>query len=122
MYNISSSTSYGGNRNGGRGLLAELKADPGPLGLETLLADPELPARLAASFAARAAGADPDTVNRELSVLRAAVGWWRAQGWIGGDPSRGLTRLPAPPDRTRALSQAEVAAVFRLDVCCMRRP
>ena len=49
---------------------------------------------------ANQAGADPDTVNRELSVLRAAVGWWRSQGWIGGDPSRGLTRLPAPPDRT----------------------
>jgi integrase len=81
-----------------------------------LLDDPELPARLAASFAARAADPDPDTVNRELSVLRAAVGWWRSQGWIGGDPSPGLTRLPAPPDRTRALSQAEVAAVFRLDV------
>jgi integrase len=51
-----------------------------------------------------------------ITLLRAAVGWWRSQGWIGGDPSRGLTRLPAPPDRTRALSQAEVAAVFRLDV------
>src|ERR1700730_141955 len=39
-----------------------------------LLDDPELPARLAASFAARAAGADPDTVNPGLSVRRAAGG------------------------------------------------
>lgn len=63
-----------------------------------LLDDPELPARLAASFAARAAGADPDTVNRELSVLRATVGWWRLQGWIGGD-TQPWPRAPARADR-----------------------
>ena len=78
------------------------------------LDDPGLPPRLATSFAARAAGAD--TVNRELSVLRAAVSWWQAQGWVAGDPSRGLSRPPAPPDRTRALSRDEVDAVLRLDV------
>jgi integrase/recombinase XerD len=81
-----------------------------------VLDDAGLPGRLATSFAARAAGADADTVNRELSVLRAAVSWWQAQGWIAADPSRGLSRMPAPPDRTRALSRAEVDAVFRLDV------
>jgi integrase/recombinase XerD len=81
-----------------------------------LLDDPGLPARLPTSFATRAAQADPDTVNRELSVFRAAVSWWQAQGWVVADPSDGLTRLPAPPDRTRALSRAEVDAVFRLDV------
>ncbi len=78
------------------------------------LDDPGLPARLATSFAARVA--DADTVNRELSVLRAAIGWWQAQGLVAADPSRGLARLPAPPDRTRALSRDEVDAIFRLDV------
>lgn len=82
----------------------------------TLLDDPGLPVRLAMSFVARAANANSDTVNRELSILRAAIGWWHSQGWITGDPSHGLSRLPAPPDRTRALSQDEVAAVLRLDV------
>lgn len=81
-----------------------------------LLDDPALPARLATSFSTRSAGADADTVNRELSVLRAAVAWWQAQGWIAADPSRGLSRLPAPPDPTRALTRQEVDAVFRLDV------
>jgi len=81
-----------------------------------VLDDPGLPSRLAACFSVRAARADAGTLNRELSVLRAAISWWQAQGWGVGDPSRSLSRLPAPPDRTRALSRDEVAAVLRMDV------
>lgn len=80
------------------------------------LDDPELPARLATSFATRATATDPATVNRERSILRAALTWWRAQGWLRDEPPRGLRRLPAPPDRTRALTRAQIAALFRLDV------
>jgi integrase/recombinase XerD len=78
--------------------------------------NPATPARLVEAFAARAATVDADTVNRELSVLRAAVSWWRGQGWLQVDPTAGLERRPAPPDRTRALNRDQIAAVFQLDV------
>src|SRR5262249_21118936 len=55
-----------------------------------LLDDPRTGGRLAAALAERAAGADARTVNRELSALRGAVGWWQDQGWIRADPSAGL--------------------------------
>jgi hypothetical protein len=41
-----------------------------------LLDDAAVPARLGAALADRAAHADARTVNRELSALRSAVGWW----------------------------------------------
>ncbi|MET8335931.1 hypothetical protein ABZV14_35845 [Streptosporangium canum] len=65
-------------------------------------------ARIAAAFAERATLLDADTVNRELSVLRAAVGWLTAA------PTAGLERRPAPPDRTRALTHDQIAALFEL--------
>src|SRR5712692_4558056 len=80
------------------------------------LDEPGLAARLATSFMLRSTSADADTLNRELSVFRAAVAWWRVQGWIAADPSRRLSRVPAPPDRTRTLARAELDAVFHLDV------
>jgi hypothetical protein len=70
-----------------------------------LLDDPGLPARLARSFTARAAGADADPVNRELSVLRAAISWWqsgavRAQPWTPSATTwRAATRPPADVPR-----------------------
>ncbi len=45
-----------------------------------LLDEPRLPARLATSFMLRSTSGDADTLNRELSVLRAALAWWQAQG------------------------------------------
>lgn len=81
-----------------------------------VLDDPATPTRLVRAFAVRVAAVDADTVNRELSVLRAAVGWWRGQGWIHADPTVGLHRRPAPPDRTRALSRDQIATLFQVDV------
>jgi integrase/recombinase XerD len=89
-------------------------AIPPPVPLAAL-ADPDASDQLAAAFAARAATVDADTVNRELSVLRAALTWWRTQVWITTDPTRGLHRRPAPPDRTRALTEDQVEALWRLD-------
>lgn len=66
---------------------------------------------LADAFAARARLVDADTVNRELSVMKAAIGWWRTRGWLATNPIAGIERRPAPPDRTRALSQADLRAV-----------
>lgn len=71
---------------------------------------------LAELAAARADEMDADTVNRELSTARKAIGWWQRQGWIIGDPTIGIERRPAPPDRTRALAENQIAALWRLDV------
>ena len=78
-----------------------------------LLDDPAAPGRLAAALADRAAGADARTVNRELSALRGAVGWWQDLGWIRADPTAGLRHRP--PDQLAApLSTEQVTALFRL--------
>ena len=78
-----------------------------------LLDDPRTPERLAAAFAARAAVTDERTVNRELSALRSAVGWWREQGWTRADPVAGLRhRKPATPGAP--LCPDQVAELFRL--------
>ncbi|MFD8276766.1 hypothetical protein [Streptomyces flaveolus] len=61
--------------------------------------------------AARADEMDADTVNRELSIARKAIGWWQRQGWIEGDPTIGIERRPAPPDRTKALAENQIAAL-----------
>ncbi|WP_326615236.1 hypothetical protein OG949_40810 (plasmid) [Streptomyces scopuliridis] len=78
------------------------------------LDDPGLPPVLAELAAARADEMDPDTVNRELSIARKSIGWWRSVGWIDTDPTLGIERRPAPPDRTKALS--EITALWHLDV------
>ncbi|MDF5757390.1 hypothetical protein [Spongiactinospora sp. TRM90649] len=44
--------------------------------------DPALPQVLAELAAARADEMVADTVNRELSIARKAIGWWQRQGWI----------------------------------------
>jgi integrase/recombinase XerD len=80
-----------------------------------VLDHPATPTALTAAFAARlVAGTDPDTANRELSILRAALGWWRTQGWVHADPTLGLERRPAPADETRALTRDQVTAVLGL--------
>ncbi|MEV4309785.1 hypothetical protein [Nonomuraea sp. NPDC049624] len=77
----------------------------------------EVPADvLAEMFAQRARLVDADTVNRELSVMKAAVTWWRARGWLARNPISGIERRPAPPDRTRALSRAQIAVLFDLKI------
>ncbi|MEV2198307.1 site-specific recombinase [Streptomyces phaeochromogenes] len=78
----------------------------------TAIDDPALPEVLAELAAARAEEMDADTVNRELSIARKAIGWWQRQGWIDGDPTIGIERRPAPPDRTKA-----PAGTPTLDVC-----
>jgi len=67
-----------------------------------LLDHPGARASLAAAVADRAAAADVRTVNRELSALRSAAGWWQDQGWISSDPTAGIRHVagvaaPLPP-------------------------
>lgn len=78
------------------------------------LDQPDTPEVLARSFAARAELVDADTLNRELSVLGAAIRWWRGRGWIAANPIAGIGRRPAPPDRTKALTREQVTALYAL--------
>jgi integrase/recombinase XerD len=82
-----------------------------------LLDDPAAAPKLAAALADRAAAADARTVNRELSALRSAVGWWLDQRWIRTDPTAGLRHLataaaalpPLTPDQVASLFQATIS-------------
>ncbi|QIY59493.1 site-specific integrase [Streptomyces sp. RPA4-5] len=87
-----------------------------PVFPNTAIDEPALPEALAELAAARADEMDADTVNRELSITRKAIGWWQRQGWIIGDPTIGIERRPAPPDHTKALAENQIAALWRLDV------
>jgi integrase len=71
--------------------------------------------RLAAALRERAAITDARTMNRELSALRSAVGWWRGQGWVSADPTTGL-RHRQPAALTLPLGVAEVGELFGLPV------
>jgi hypothetical protein len=71
-------------------------------------------AKLAAAVALRAGHADTRTVNREISALRSAAGWWLDMGWIGHDPTAGLRHRTAGEAARPALSDQQAAAVFGL--------
>ena len=62
-----------------------------------LLDDEGVGERLAAAVADRAQRVDVRTVNRELSALRSAVGWWQELGWDQVRPDGGAA--PAAPHR-----------------------
>jgi integrase/recombinase XerD len=66
-------------------------------------------------FHVRYANVAPATWNRELATLRSAVAWWRANGWLAAhsDPTAGLVRRREYPDRTRALTRAQLEALWR---------
>jgi len=78
-----------------------------------LLDDQETGARLAAALAERAAVTDARTVNRELSALRSAVGWWQDQRWIRTDPTAGLRHLATPAAALPPLTPDQVARLFQ---------
>jgi len=80
-----------------------------------LLDDPDTGGRLGAAVAERAELADARTVNREVSALRSAVGWWLDEGWIATDPTAEL-RLQRPDERPAPLEAAQVDQLLRLPV------
>jgi hypothetical protein len=79
-----------------------------------LLDDAAAGSRLAAAVADRARNARARTVNRELSALRSAVGWWQGRGWIGTDPTADLGQLRAKPETVAPLTAAQRAALLRV--------
>lgn len=78
-----------------------------------LLDGPKARSLLAAAVADRAAVSDARTVNRELSALRSAVGWWQDQDWISRDPTAGLQHVSRCHSDPRPLSDDELAALWR---------
>jgi integrase len=78
-----------------------------------LLDDPGTPGRLAGALADRSAESDARTVNRELSALRGAVGWWQDLGWIRADPTAGLRHRP-PDGLAAPLGAGQIGALFEL--------
>jgi integrase/recombinase XerD len=71
---------------------------------------------LAVAFTAAFSALAPATRARHLAALRSALAWWRERGWLAGDPTAGWPRPKIPVDATRALTRAQVAAIWRLDV------
>jgi integrase/recombinase XerD len=80
-----------------------------------LLDEPATASRLSAALAERAVLADARTVNREVSALRSAAGWWLDEGWISADPTAGL-RHRQPDALAAPLHAAQVGEVLRLAV------
>jgi integrase/recombinase XerD len=80
-----------------------------------LLDDPVTGARLGAAAAERAGLTDARTVNREVSALRSAAGWWLDEGWITADPTTGL-RHRAADELAAPLDAAQVDALLELPV------
>ncbi|BFV58345.1 hypothetical protein KCMC57_up34490 [Kitasatospora sp. CMC57] len=72
--------------------------------------------RLGQALTRRAAESDVRTLNRELSILRSAVSWWRAQGWIRTDPLAGVRPQALPANGPTPLTAADLQSVFRLRV------
>jgi hypothetical protein len=69
--------------------------------------------KLATAVAHRARHAQVRTVNRELSALRSAIGWWQDRRWIGTDPTAELRQLAGRPAALAALTEAQRAALFQ---------
>jgi site-specific recombinase XerC len=64
-------------------------------------------------MAERTSLTDARTVNRELSALRCAVGWWQDQGWIGNDPTIGLRHVWPAVVALPTLTDQQLAALWR---------
>jgi integrase/recombinase XerC/integrase/recombinase XerD len=99
---------YAGTRRVYAGTLRSLIAKLGPATAVASLSEPEAAAAITAWFTERWGGRAASTYNRNLDALRSAIGYWREQDWLSGDPTRGLRRRRRPVDRTRALSRAEI--------------
>jgi len=101
------------NRNTARAYqatLTRLVDAYGPdVALEQLACDPDRLAELVTTTWGQAA---PRTWNLRLTTLRSAVNYWTEQGWLTTDPTVRLRPRSAPPDRDRALTRDQVAALL----------
>jgi integrase len=81
-----------------------------------VLGTPAGASALEAAFTAAFGQLAPATRVRHLSALRSALASWAEAGWVTADPTAGWARPKVPVDTTRALTRAQVAAIWKLDV------
>jgi integrase/recombinase XerD len=81
-----------------------------------VLATPAGAVALEATFTAAFGKLAPATRARHLSALRSAIAWWTEAGWVTADPTTGWARPKVPVNTTRALTRAQVTAIWKLDV------
>jgi integrase/recombinase XerD len=81
-----------------------------------VLGTPAWASALEAAFTAAFGQLAPSTRARHLSALRSALAWWAEAGWVTADPTAGWARPKVPVDTTQALTRAQVAAIWKLDV------
>ena len=89
---------------------------PAAAGDVAVLGTPAGAGALETAFATAFGGLAPATRARHLSALRSALAWWTEAGWLTADPTAGWARPKVPVDTTRALTRAQVAAIWQLDV------
>ena len=97
-----------GTRRAYAGTLQALATEVGESTPVAELASPERTEQIVNWFHHRWDSAAPATFNRNLDAINSAVGYWNRQGWLNANPAQGIRRRRRPPDRTRALSRAEI--------------
>ena len=78
------------------------------------------PRTMAAWFTSQWGERSPARWNTALDALRSAGRYWSDQGWIHDDPARLLRRRRKAPDRSRALSRADVEGLLTRDDTAIR--
>jgi integrase/recombinase XerC/integrase/recombinase XerD len=78
------------------------------------------PRAVAAWFSGRWGERSPSRWNTALDALRSACRYWADQGWVSEDPVRLLRRRRKAPDRSRALSRADVERLLARDDISIR--
>ncbi len=81
-----------------------------------VLSTPDGARALEAAFTTAFGTLAPATRARHLSALRSAITWWTEAGWVTSDPTAGWARPKVPVDTTRALTRAQVDAIWKLGV------
>jgi integrase/recombinase XerC/integrase/recombinase XerD len=71
-------------------------------------------------FTGRWGARTPATFNRNLDTIRSAIRYWQTQDWITTDPTKPLRRRGRAPDRSKALSKAEIQALLTRDDLAIR--
>jgi len=95
-----------------RALVAEYSSDADPAALTGR--------QVADWFASQWGQRAPSTWNVRLDAVKSACRYWADQGWLTEDPTVMLRRRKRSPDRSRALSRAEVDALLTRDDIALR--
>jgi len=77
-----------------------------------LLDDDDAGLRLAVAVEHRARHVEARTINRELSALRSAIGWWQLRRWIGTDPTAALRQVAGRPVALQPLTDSQRGALY----------